>query len=343
MIQTIITTGIFIGLPHGIGMIFLKRFDYIYLSMLIAMTGCALSGPMKPSKDNRIDKTWTAPPASAVFDFQQRCGVDPKRPSDSVIYEQNLQSLNIVTDQEVAGIKAHVEATASVSIKSTFTESTEVTKVNIIAAKDLNNPASPLTQVFAKIGSQLSARNKGGTNVSKTLPRNEWLNLTYGTNLEFKDLLCTVTGIASRRRLESPQREYRFQPALIESVSPLASPEQFLAEIGQGRTLHINADIVDVSSGRKIASSKGTVVIIPVQPNATFRDSLTSMVREINADSAWQVTVDFPEFKDSQDKLSETKIFYINHKAKRFEAIVQQAAGSGSTPSSLPPVVLLAN
>jgi hypothetical protein len=315
------------------------RLNNIFL--FVALTGCALPGSGKVSRVTRDVDTWLPPSTGAQFNFKEKCGVDSALPEGSVVFEQNLRSLNIVTDSDILGIKAHVEAQATAAIKSTTMETTQTIDVKITNARDLRDQATTISQLITKIGARVTANANGGTMVVKGLPRKDWLQLTYGDNKEFRDLLCAVTGAATMRRLETPNQEYVFTPAFVGSVSPLASPEQYKAELGQGRSLSVRADLVNTISRRTIASSPGTIIISSVSPNADFKDALTGQVTSIRSDSAWEIKTSFPNLTKSQDKLSGTKTFYINHKTKKFDAIVQQTANQDSMSPGLPPVVLI--
>jgi hypothetical protein len=311
------------------------------LFLYAAVTGCAIPGSGKVNRPTNEIDSWLPPSTGAQFNFKERCGVDSTLPEGSVVFEQNLRSLSIVTDSDIMGIKAHVEAQATASIKSTTSGTTQNIDVKITKATDLRDQATNMSQLITRIGARIVANANGGTIITKGLARKDWLQLTYGDNKEFRDLLCAVTGIATLRRQESGNQEYVFTPAYIGSVSPLASPEQYKEELGQGRTLTTRVDLVDVISRRVIATSPGTIIISSVSPIAAFKDALTGEVVNIRSDSAWQVKVSFPNLAKNQDKLSGSKTFYVNHKTKKFDAIVEQAAKQDAMSPSLPPVVLI--
>ena len=319
-----------------------KKGVYLILGTLVA---CAIPGGSKGSKGSkgvREQDPWNSLPTSPTIDFSEKCGVDTNASANEPILAQDFQSLNFVIDNELLAIKAHIEANATLSISAMSDKSTKTVSVNITKAQDMSNIANPMSQLLTSIGAKLKAEADGGTKISKSMPRGDWLKLTDGSNPEYKDLLCVTSGTISQMRAESQNREYVFSPALVASVNPKASPEQFLTELGQGRKFSVTATLMDTPKKRSIQSTTGTVTFKPVSPTLIAVDPLTKKSVTINSDAAWEVISDFSGLSKSNDQLSGKLTFYVSHKNKKFDAIVQEAIRPVEGKTMMPPIILIA-
>jgi hypothetical protein len=290
-----------------------------------------------PSSDKKkpASAPWKPPGESPdLFDFKQNCGVDVKEETNNPIYTQMLQSQNIVTEGDLLNFSYRVEASASLDIQSTKGSSKATVDVKLNKVIDKSTQSKPLQSLILAIGARIATNARAGTTESTAIPSGEWLKLTNGSNPEWKDLLCVVTGSRTHKiTSKSGNHTINFSPGLANSVNPMASAEQYKKELGNGRTLNVSATVENSPK-----SYNGTVTLKPVAPSAAFTDPLTNETRAVNADSAWEITTQFEKGDKRIENLSNVMTFYINHSKKRFEAIVQK---NTALEKQEPPVILL--
>jgi hypothetical protein len=312
------------------------------LLFFATLTTCAIPNGSKGSKGVRGQEPWQSTTTAPKIDFKEKCGTEGNATPNTPLLAQEFQSLNFVINSDILAIKARVEANAALSIKAMSDSTTQKTNVNITKALDMRNNATPMSRLITLIGAKISAASGGGTKISRSMPRGDWLKLTDGTNPEFKDLLCVATGSISQVRTESPAKEYVFSPAYVASLNPLASPEQYQLELGQGRKFNVTATLMDVPGKRPIQSAMGTVTFKPVPAQLRAVDPLTGTAIAINSETAWEVISDFSGLSQANDQLSGKLTFYISHKNKKFDAIVQESTRPGQSGVATPPIILIA-
>jgi hypothetical protein len=323
-----------------------KFYQWIFAAglcpLIITMSTCAIPNGSKKSKGVRGQDPWQSTAAQPKLDFKEKCGTDGNGSPNTPLLSQEFQSLNFVIKSEILAIKAHVEANASLSIKAMSDGTTQKINVNITKAVDMRNNATPMSQLITRIGARITAAAGGGTKTSRAMPRGDWLKLTDGSNPEFKDLLCVATGSIGQLRNESPGKEYVFAPAYIASLNPLASPDQYKIELGEGRQFRVTATLMDVSSKRPVQSALGTVTFKPVSPQLRAVDPLTGQIVTVQSDVAWEVLSDFSGLSQANDQLSGKMTFYISHRNKKFDAIVRETIRPSQGGVVTPPIILIA-
>jgi len=300
----------------------LNRLKRPFLLSLVFLSACAL----KPANGGKKNPPAFNPSSgnSSTFDFKTNCGLEDNAAENAVVFAQNLRSQNFVVDGGVGAMKAHVEADASLEISSTASSGRQKITVNIKKITDQSANPTNMTKLVTLIGARIAAKSRAGTMISNALPQKDWLKLTDGSNPEYKDLLCVLLGQGTSQKEEKPGKLYRFTPALISSINPKASPEQIKKEIGDGRKFTIRAAVVNSANNREESSSNGTVSVSSVSPHFSATDPLTKQTVTIDADAAYQVVSNFPSTKNDFEEFSRKVTFFMNHKEKKFSAIVQE-------------------
>ena len=305
----------------------------------ILLTSCNLPGTNSAS-NKKPAQPWTPGPApNGEFDFKKSCGVDISNESSAIVYAQKLQSLNLVYEGslELMNFSYRVEALATLDIQSdaAISKTTIEVKLNKIINKSTNSP--PINDLALAIGARITANGRAGTTESTAIPRKDWLQLTGGANAEWKDLLCVATATRSSKvTSRGGNHEFEFTPGLAGTVNPMASPEQYKKELGNGRIFHITATV-----DRSNRPVKGTITYKPVSPTAAFTDPIKGDRYNVVADTAWEVTTEFDTNDNRFDDLTNTTTFYVSHSKKRFEAIVQSSPPSKLLGGNETPTVLL--
>ena len=309
--------------------------------VILLSASCAIPTPPDNRKRSGVAPWSPEKSADAAFDFKKHCGVDPESTAKSEYFSQSMKSMTFTINADVVAIKAYIEADATLKISSTPEGTTEVIGVNINKAFNQATDATLLSGLVTTIGAKIVANGKRGTLIYKPLPRGEWLKLTGGSNPGYKGLLCVATGSKSMNSDDDRGKTFTFAPALLGSVNPMASPEQFKIELGNGRVFQTVATLTDDSSGRVIESAPGTIKYTPVSPVFEATDPVSKKIVKISADDAWEVISDFPTLSQRNDKLTSKLTFYISHKEKKFMAIVQEDVRPSGSGISMPPVILL--
>jgi hypothetical protein len=251
-----------------------------------------------------------------------------------------MKSLNFVINANIAQIKARIEAQATLQISGRSGSSSQTTDVKIIKAYNAATNAG-LGSNLVSIAAGIIARSRSGTQIWTSPAFKEWLIQTGGDNPEYKDLICAVTGTASVQKTDDKQQKFTFTPAGALGVNPLASKEQYIAELGKGREFRVTANVIDISSGRNIETTTGKVSFMPVDPVLNAVDPLTNQSVQVIAESAWAITSDFTTPSKKFETFNHKTTFYVNHTSKSFVAIVQEGINQDASQMSIPPVILL--
>jgi hypothetical protein len=302
-------------------------------ALLLVLGACAASS--KKGGKNDADTAWRPPgEPPQVFDFTKNCGIALEDEETKIVYKQSLKSQNIVTEGDLIRIRYRVEAIASLDIEFTkFTSKTDI-DVKINKATDLSTNAAPIQELIIRIGALITSNAKAGITEAATVPNGEWLQLTNGSNPEWKGLLCVATANRTNRLSgKAGNHLITFYPGLANSVNPLASAEQYKKELGSGRVLNVTAKI-DADP----RPYRGTVTFKPVNPSATFIDPITNEQRVIQAESAWEITTQFEKGNSKIENLTNETTYYVSHTKKQFEAIVVK---NTALEKPEPPTILL--
>lgn len=304
----------------------------------LVLISCELAGNKKPIDKTPKDTPFSpgSPPSSGI-DFKKDCGIDPFDDLAAVVFSQKMKSLNIVYEGNVVLLSYRAEATVTLDIQSEISVTRFITDVKLNKVINKSTNSVVLSDTMLSIGSNIVAAVKTGTTELLSLSRKDWLQLSGGTNSEWKDLLCVAVGTRSVKTIsKGGDHSFQFTPGFTNTLNPLASPEQYKRELGSGRTFNISATV-----DRDKQPIKGVVTYRPVPPSTTFTDAVTGSQHQITADAAWEVTTQF-ETKDSRFAELITKMtYYISHTRKQFDAIVQESASNGMMGSSVPTIVLL--
>jgi hypothetical protein len=289
----------------------------------------------KSDSGNRGSAPWK--PAGEVpqgFDFKKNCGVDVEEDAGNPLYAQKLQSQNIVSEGQALNMSYRVEAMANLDIQSTRGASKTTIDVKLNKVIDKSTNVTPLQSLILLIGARIASNSRAGTVETTAIPNGEWLKLTNGSNPEWKDFLCVATASRTHKLSgKAGNHTITFNPGLANAVNPMASADQYLKELGGGRSVKVTAMI---DSNPRVFN--GTVTFKPVSPAAVFTDALTSERRAVQADAAWEVTTQFEKGNPQINELSNVTTYYVSHAKKRFEAIV---VSNTALDKPEPPVVML--
>ena len=311
----------------------------------LATVGLCLSCAIKQKDDGKQgkQKPWSPRQSGATsFDFSRNCGLDDNAPDDALVFSQNLKSLNFVVEAGMAGMRARIEAEASLAINSKATSGTQKIDVKVNKVTDLSNNPTAMKSLITRIGARIVAKGRGGTVNSTAVPFKDWVKLIDGANPEYNGLLCALMGEASHQKEEDKAKLYEFSPALVASINPKASVEQRNKEIGEGRRFTIKATLTNPFAKRVVATTSGTVQIRPVSTRLRATDPLTKRVVDIQADSAYEVLSDFTAGKANFEAFNSKITFYLDHNKKNFMAITQEELPStADSDMKMPMIVLL--
>jgi hypothetical protein len=306
--------------------------------------GLCFSCAIKQKNDGKQgrQKPWSPQQSGASgFDFSKNCGIDENAPDDAIVFSQNLRSLNFIVEGGMAGLRARIEAAASLAINAKATSGTQKIDVKVNKVTDLSNNPTAMKSLITRIGARIVAKGRGGTVTSQAVPFKDWLKLVDGDNLEYKGLLCALMGEASHQKEEDKAKFYEFSPALVASINPRASVEQRNKEIGNGRRFTINATLTNPFAKKVMATTTGHVQIRPVDTQLRATDPLSKRVVSIQADSAYEVVSDFTAGKTNFEDFNSKVTFYLDHTNKKFMAITQEELPSTSDPQMKMPIIVL--
>lgn len=318
-----------------------KGFGTVVLLSALLLVGCAIK-QKNDGKQGRQSPWSPGEGSSTAFDFSKNCGLDTNAADDAIVFSQNLKSQNFVVEAGLGGLKARVEAEATLSINSKASSGSQKIDVKVNKVTDLSNNPTGMKTLITRIGARIVARSRGGTMTSNGVPFKDWLRLVDGGNPEFKGLLCAVTGEANSKKEEDKSKLFEFSPALVASINPKASAEQREKEIGKGRKFNIKATLTNPISKKTITTANGTVEIKPVSSQLKATDPLTKQSVNIQADSAYEVLSNFPTANGEFDEFCYRITFYLSHKDKKFLAITQETLPKpGETEFKMPTIVML--
>ena len=154
-------------------------------------------------------------------------------------------------------------------------------------------------------------------------------------------MICAVTGTSSIQKVGDTKQKFTFTPAGAMGLNPLASKEQYIAELGSGREFQVTANVIDLRSGTTLETTTGRVSILPVNPVLNAVDPVTNQSIQVTAESAWAITSDFTTPSKKFEMITYKTTFYVDHKNKTFAAIVQEGLKADSSQMSIPAVILL--
>ena len=310
------------------------------------VSACAVpTSPLssKPQKKASVTRPlpWSTEPPPQAFDFKERCGVDSDKPTTGDLFTQSMKSLNFIINANIGQIQARIEAQATLQINGKSGSTVQAADVKILKAYNTGTKARLGSNLITSIGAKIVAKSHGGTQIWLGPAFKDWVLLTSGDNPEYKDLICAVTGTASVEKSGENAQKFTFTPAGALGLNPLASKEEYIAELGSGRDFHVTANAIDPKSGAKTETTTGKVSIMPVNPVLNAVDPVTNQVVQVIADSAWAITSDFTTTSKKFEMLTHKTTFYINHKDKAFVAIVQEGISQDASQMAIPPVILL--
>ncbi len=273
------------------------------------------------------------------IDFEEACGINPKDPSDKIVFEQTLRSLPIVVQGVQMGLTYRVTTTANLHITSKVGSGTQDVSVTV------DNVETTAGNVFVKwIGTPIAKKKASnqalaasGPKQVEQLPFGQWLNLTY-EKPEYKGLVCGLTATKKITDNTDGNGIVEFLPALPNTLNPKASRESIEAEIGDGRTFQVTAEIKSTKEGWPSGTVPGTVTVKPRAPTFTMSDG-----KSYASDIAYEVIVDFANApgKKTKPSFATHQLFFINTTSHDFEAIVDLSAPELEDGTKVPPKVML--
>lgn len=284
---------------------------------------------------------WTSQPVPQAFDFKERCGVDPENKTTGDLFTLSMKSLNFIIKAKIGQIDAHIEAQATLQINGKASSTVQTTEVKILKAYNAATKARIGSNLITSIGANVVAKSRGGTQVWLGPSFKDWVQLTSGGNPEYKDLICAVTGTTSAEKQGESKLKFTFTPAGAMGLNPLASKDQYIAELGTGRMFQVTANAIDPKSGGIVETTTGRVSIMPVSPTLNAVDPVTNQAVQVVAESAWEITSDFLTPSKKFEMLTNKTTFYISHSSKSFVAIVQEGISKDTSGIGMPPVILL--
>ncbi len=337
----------------------------LILILLIPMAGVAscsgdamvdLGSSSDAKGANRFKPPGERPEA---FDFEKNCGIAADKADDqnAILFSGDYTSFPIIVEGSksvpiVGTIPYRVILQAKIKIAANAKGSTIDRTVTKISAEGTN----PIISSIVNSTADKKAKAASGTTKGVPLPIGEWLKLTGPSgNPELKDLLCVLTGAKSSTSISGEGTlSATFTPALVNSVSPLASPERMRQEIGSGRTFNVTANVTSipktggflepVDKNFKLGSKSGKVTIKETKPVLSVVNTAANINRTITSDIAFEVTNEFPDGAYTVG-LPKRTVYLIDTAKKTLKAIYLEDdrpdPSSPDTGPATPPIVIV--
>jgi hypothetical protein len=291
-----------------------------------------------------------------AIDFERECGIPADKAGDenAILLSGSYTSFPIIVEGSKAvmgqSIQYRVILQAQVKIAANAKGSTVDRQVTKISAQGTN----PIITLFVNGTADKKAKGASGTTKTEPLPMGEWLKLTGASgNPEMKDLLCVATGAKSSTSVTGEGTlAASFTPALVNSISPLASPERMRKEIGAGRTFSVTANVTSVpktggfmekaDKNFKVGTKQGRISIRETKPVLTVVNEAANINKTITADIAYEVINEFPNGAYTVG-LPKRSIYLIDTKNKALKAIYNEddRPDPESGQPATPPIVIV--
>lgn len=291
-----------------------------------------------------------------AFDFEKQCGVPADKANDenAVLLSGDYTSFPIIVEGSKAVLGQTIPYRVILQAKVKITANTKGSNVDRTVTKISAEGTNPIISIFVNGTADKKAKGASGVTKTEPLPIGEWLKLTGNSgNPEMKDLLCVVTGARSSTSVTGEGTlAATFTPALVNSVSPLASPERMRKEIGGGRTFNVTANVTSVpktggfmekaDTNFKVGTKSGKISIREAKPVLSVVNQAANINRTITADIAYEVINEFPGGAYTVG-LPKRAVYLIDTKNKAMKAIYLEddRPDPESGQVATPPIVIV--
>jgi hypothetical protein len=317
------------------------------IAILIAhmITGCSGVGQLDTGGGDARSSDGSFDPGgkgATPFDFQKECGINTKDMDDpnKTIFKQSMASMPIITQGTSMGTNFRVIALAKIDVTSMGGGKPSAQNISVEIVSTEASSGGGIVGMIApgivKSKANDTAKAQSGEKSSKSIPNGEWIKLTSGSNPEYKDLLCAITGSVSTesRMNNGDSSTITYSPALVNTVSPYVSKERAQKEIGGGRTLSVTATVTGKANNAVPGTYNGKVIIKMVNPSFKVQD------KTITGDFAVEFVNSFPggAYKAG---LPSRIVYVVSSKHKKFMMLLVQSDFKDPTTGASPDIYMI--
>lgn len=327
--------------------IFLHYFAFLLATGVLSSCGKTVLGMFQAQSSNFIED-----PNSPLADMATRCGASMSdlQDPDFVIVSSRFQS-TVVADGTKDGVTYSVVTlvTSTITAKGGSSQVDVNVAIQSMSAKD--SAGVVLTQAsldkVVKPAAENNTNANSGTMISTSAPGTQLMRLSRQDG-PYKNMLCAVGFTAGQKDLTGGTTgEVRFEQPIPLSLNPKAAASTYENELGNGRQFQINATIV--AAKPSWGQIGGTVPLQvnwqKVSPDIKQSSQIPGAnIPAVQADVAYEVTVNAGAFQPYQIGLSKRRVFYVNSSTHQLVAIVDESGKPqiGSTDNKVnPPVILV--